>query len=66
MKLRLDKYLADMGIGTRTEVKKAITKGQVRVNEETVNVRRSRLTQKEIMCFTRDRRLLMQNMNITC
>ena len=27
MKLRLDKYLADMGIGTRTEVKKAITKG---------------------------------------
>ena len=28
MKLRLDKYLADMGIGTRTEVKKAITKGQ--------------------------------------
>ena len=26
MKLRLDKYLADMGIGTRTEVKKAITK----------------------------------------
>ena len=35
MKLRLDKYLADMGIGTRTEVKKAITKGQVRVNEET-------------------------------
>lgn len=22
MKLRLDKYLADMGIGTRTEVKK--------------------------------------------
>lgn len=30
MKLRLDKYLADMGIGTRTEVKKAITKGQVR------------------------------------
>ena len=36
MKLRLDKYLADMGIGTRTEVKKATTKGQVRVNEETV------------------------------
>ena len=36
MKLRLDKYLADMGIGTRTEVKKAITKGQVRVNDETV------------------------------
>lgn len=49
MKLRLDKYLADMGIGTRTEVKKAITKGQVRVNEETVKrPGKSRLTQKKI------------------
>lgn len=66
MKLRLDKYLADMGIGTRTEVKKAITKGQVRVNEETVKRPEIRLTPKKIMCFTRDRWLLMQNMNITC
>ena len=32
MRLRLDKYLADMGIGTRTEVKRAIAKGQVQVN----------------------------------
>lgn len=34
MKLRLDKYLADMGVGTRTEVKKAIAKGQVQVNRQ--------------------------------
>lgn len=33
MKLRLDKYLADMGIGTRSEVKRAIAKGQVGVND---------------------------------
>lgn len=32
MKLRLDKYLADMGLGTRSEVKKAITKGLAEVN----------------------------------
>lgn len=32
MKLRLDKYLADMGIGTRSEVKKAIGKGLVQIN----------------------------------
>ncbi|MGC4019762.1 MAG: pseudouridine synthase [Muricomes sp.] len=32
MKLRLDKYLADMGAGTRSEVKKNIGKGQVWVN----------------------------------
>ncbi len=36
MKLRLDKYLADMGLGTRSEVKKAIRKGQVQVNGQTV------------------------------
>lgn len=36
MKIRLDKYLADMGKGTRSEVKKAIGKGLVRVNNEIV------------------------------
>ncbi len=36
MKLRLDKYLADMGLGTRSEVKKAITKGLVTVNDAVV------------------------------
>ena len=30
--IRLDKYLADAGAGTRTEVKKQIQKGQVCVN----------------------------------
>ena len=32
MKIRLDKYLADMGMGTRTEVKRAISKGKVSVD----------------------------------
>lgn len=36
MKLRLDKYLADMGLGTRSEVKKVIRKGLVQVNGQTV------------------------------
>ena len=36
MRLRLDKYLADMSIGTRTEVKKLISKGLVTVNGSTV------------------------------
>lgn len=31
-KLRLDKYLADMGVGTRSEVKIAIKRGHVKVN----------------------------------
>ena len=33
--IRLDKYLADMGIGTRSAVKQMIRKGQVMVNHET-------------------------------
>ena len=32
MKIRLDKFLADMGYGTRSEVKKEIARGNVRVN----------------------------------
>ena len=32
--LRLDKYLADMGIGTRSEIKEKIKKGLVTVNGE--------------------------------
>lgn len=34
--IRLDKYLADMGIGTRQEVKRYVRKGQITVNNETV------------------------------
>ncbi len=34
--MRLDKYLADMGIGTRAEVKKYIRQGQVRVDGQIV------------------------------
>ena len=36
MKLRLDKYLADMGLGNRSEVKQAVRKGRVQVNGQTV------------------------------
>ena len=33
--IRMDKYLADMGLGTRSEVKKLLKKGCVCVNGET-------------------------------
>lgn len=32
--LRLDKYLADMGVGTRSEIKVYIRKGRVKLNQE--------------------------------
>lgn len=34
IKLRLDKYLSEMGLGSRSEVKEAIRKGHVRINGE--------------------------------
>lgn len=34
--MRLDKYLADMSVGTRSEVKKLISKGHIRVNNAVV------------------------------
>ena len=34
--IRLDKYLADMGIGTRTEVKKMVRQGKVRIDNDIV------------------------------
>lgn len=36
MKLRIDKYLADMGIGTRTEIKSYIRKGMIAINGKIV------------------------------
>ena len=33
--LRLDKYLADMGIGTRSQIKEAAKKGRIQVNRQT-------------------------------
>ncbi len=36
MKIRLDKYLADMAVGTRSEVKKLIVRGMVQVNKEVI------------------------------
>ncbi|MBU3840934.1 MAG: rRNA pseudouridine synthase [Candidatus Ruminococcus intestinipullorum] len=36
MKLRLDKYLVEMGKGTRSEIKRAASKGQITVNEQVV------------------------------
>ena len=35
-KIRIDKYLADMGIGTRSEVKKILKSGQVTLNGEKI------------------------------
>lgn len=47
MKIRLDKYLADMGMGTRTEVKRAISKGRVSVDGACVKKSETKIDTEE-------------------
>lgn len=50
-KLRLDKYLADMGIGTRSEVKAMIRRGQVTVGGQTAKSADLKVgPEDEVMC----------------
>ncbi len=49
--MRLDKYLADMGMGTRKEVKGLIRKGLVRVNDQVVKVPETAVTEEDqVVC----------------
>ncbi len=55
--IRLDKYLADMGIGTRQEVKKYIRKGLVRVNQETVRTPEMKICEEKDEVFLEGQRI---------
>lgn len=49
--IRLDKYLADMGCGTRQEVKKLIRQGRVSVDSETVQKPEMKINEpRQIVC----------------
>ena len=50
--IRLDKYLADMGIGTRSEVKRLIRQGQVKVDGVVCRLPEQKLEQEsaEVLC----------------
>lgn len=50
--IRLDKYLADMGVGTRQEVKKYIRQGRVTVNDKNVKSPDTKIREEEDkVCF---------------
>lgn len=49
--MRLDKYLADMGEGTRQEVKKQIRRGSVTVNGETVRSPERKVGEEDQVCL---------------
>ena len=51
--IRLDKYLADMGIGTRSEVKRYIRQGQVTIDDHVVKVTETKIDidNQKIVCM---------------
>lgn len=49
--MRLDKYLADMSIDTRSEVKKLISKGHIKVNEVIVKQADYKVLDSDIVFF---------------
>ncbi len=52
MKLRLDKFLADMGYGTRSGIKKEIAKGSVAVNGTVLKRPETKIdTEQDTVCF---------------
>lgn len=65
--IRLDKYLADMGIGTRSEVKNIIRKKQVSVNGIPISKPETKVDiTKMIPSVIRENRLPMNPMSIIC
>ena len=61
--IRLDKYLADMSIGTRQEVKKYIRQGRVKINEDIIKKPEYKTKIKLRLTV---HRLLMKHLNIIC
>ena len=50
MNKRLDKYLCDQNIGTRSQVKSLIQKGQVTVNGEIIKKPETKVSDSDIVC----------------
>ena len=64
--IRLDKYLADMGIGTRSAVKQMIRKGQVQVNQETAARPELKIDEQNDKVQVNGQMIGMQPLNTIC
>ena len=56
--IRLDKYLADMGVGTRQEVKRKIRKGLVLINDQVARSPDLKVREGEDRIFSEGREIL--------
>ena len=62
--MRLDKFLTEMGLGTRSEVKKLLKTKQITVNGEVVQTRKQRLNRKKTRYLIKANQSLTVNTNI--
>lgn len=64
--IRLDKYLADMGCGTRSQVKQMIRKGQVEINGEKIKKPEQKITTAQDVYAWQEQKPVMKNIVIIC
>ena len=64
--IRLDKYLADMGVGTRAEVKRMIRQGKVTVDGKVEKSADRKLEAGTACVLAEGKRFPMRSMNIIC
>lgn len=58
--IRIDKYLADMGIGTRSEVKKILKSGQVTLNGEKIKKPEQKINSETDQIFVNQKPVIYQ------
>lgn len=64
--LRLDKFLTEMGKGSRSQVKTYISKGRVTVNGEIIKRPEYKISPEMILLTSKAKRLIIPSGNIIC
>lgn len=64
--LRLDKFLTEMGKGSRSQVKTYISKGRVTVNGEIIKRPEYKISPERILLTLKVKRLIIPGGNIIC
>ena len=64
--MRLDKFLGEMGYGTRTQIKEMVRKGRVQVNGQVIKAPESKLAPETDQVMVDQAWWDMPGWNITC
>ncbi len=64
--IRIDKYLADMGIGTRSEVKKTLKSGQVTLNGEKIKKPKQKINSETDEVLVNQKPVVYRELSVLC